>query len=108
MATLVLSTAGSLIGSALGGPVGGAIGRVIGSAAGSYATHALFGPGRKTRFVEGPRLTDVAGMASTEGDPIPRARAPSSGESGRTAARLTRPASPYACIPAARTKRPIR
>ncbi len=68
MATLVLSTVGNAIGSAIGGPVGGAIGRAAGSALGG----ALSGSGRKTRFVEGPRLSDVSGMTSTEGDPIPR------------------------------------
>ena len=68
MATLVLSTIGNALGSALGGPVGGAFGRAAGAALGG----ALFGAGHKTRFVEGPRLSDVAGMTSTEGDPIPR------------------------------------
>ena len=68
MATLVLSTLGNAIGSAVGGPVGGVIGRAAGSALGG----ALSGSGRKTRFVEGPRLSDVAGITSTEGDPIPR------------------------------------
>lgn len=72
MATLVLSTVGDVVGSAIGGPIGGMIGRVVGSAAGSYAQGALFGSGRKTRVVQGPRLTDVSGMTSTEGDPIPR------------------------------------
>ena len=63
MATLVLSTIGNAIGSAIGGPIGGAIGQAAGSALGG----ALSGSGRKTRFVEGPRLSDVAGLTSTEG-----------------------------------------
>lgn len=72
MATLVLSTAGELLGSAIGGPAGGFIGRMVGAVGGAYAMNAVAGSGKKPRFVEGPRLTDVAGMSSTEGDPIPR------------------------------------
>ncbi len=72
MATLVLSTVGNALGSAIGGPIGGGLGRAAGSALGSVIDGALFGSGRKTKFVEGPRLTDVSGMTSTEGDPIPR------------------------------------
>ena len=40
--------------------------------AGAALGGALFGSGRHTRFVEGPRLGDVAGLTATEGDPIPR------------------------------------
>ena len=72
MATLVLSTVGNALGSAIGGPIGGGLGRAAGSALGSVIDGALFGSGRKTKFVEGPRLNDVSGMTSTEGDPIPR------------------------------------
>jgi hypothetical protein len=72
MATLILSSAGAAVGTALGGPIGGVIGRVIGGVAGAGLQGALSGPGRHARFVEGPRLTDVAGLTSTEGDPIPR------------------------------------
>jgi hypothetical protein len=71
MATLVLSTVGSAAGSALGGPVGGAVGRVIGAAAGALADRALFGGGNP-RFVEGPRLKELDGLASTEGAAFPR------------------------------------
>lgn len=71
MATLILSSAGAAVGTALGGPIGGIVGRVLGSVAGSALGGALSGSGR-TRFVEGPRLADVAGLTSTEGDPIPR------------------------------------
>ncbi|MEA1834033.1 glycoside hydrolase/phage tail family protein [Methylobacterium durans] len=72
MATLILSTAGAALGTALGGPVGGLIGRVAGAAAGAAIDGALFGPGSAARQVEGPRLTDLAGLSSTEGDPVPR------------------------------------
>jgi GTA TIM-barrel-like domain/Putative phage tail protein len=72
MATLILSSAGTALGTALGGPIGGMLGRALGSVAGAALGGALFGSGRHTRFVEGPRLADVAGLTSTEGDPIPR------------------------------------
>ncbi|WP_336487290.1 baseplate multidomain protein megatron [Methylobacterium nigriterrae] len=72
MATLILSTAGAAAGTALGGPVGGLIGRAAGAVAGSLADGALLGGRTPARFVEGPRLADVAGLTSTEGDPIPR------------------------------------
>lgn len=72
MATLILQTAGAAIGTALGGPIGGIIGSAAGSAAGSALDGALFGSRASPRFVEGPRLADVAGLRSTEGDPIPR------------------------------------
>ncbi|MET3693502.1 baseplate multidomain protein megatron [Methylobacterium goesingense] len=71
MATLILQTAGAAVGTALGGPIGGIIGSAVGAAAGSGIDGALFG-GSGTRRVEGPRLSDVAGLSSTEGDPIPR------------------------------------
>ncbi|MCJ2135355.1 glycoside hydrolase/phage tail family protein [Methylobacterium sp. J-026] len=72
MATLILSSAGAAVGTALGGPIGAVVGRTLGAVAGSALGGALFGSGRHTRFVEGPRLADVAGLTSTEGDPIPR------------------------------------
>lgn len=72
MATLVLSTVGSALGSAVGGPIGGAVGRVIGAAAGSFVDQSLFGGHESPRHVEGPRLKDLDGLASTEGAPIPR------------------------------------
>ena len=71
MATLILQTAGAAVGTALGGPIGGIVGRVIGAAAGMGIDSAVFG-GSATARVEGPRLSDVAGLSSTEGDPIPR------------------------------------
>ncbi|KQT90147.1 hypothetical protein ASG60_11000 [Methylobacterium sp. Leaf469] len=71
MATLILQTAGAAAGTALGGPIGGIVGSALGAAAGSGIDGALFG-GSGPRVVEGPRLTEVAGLTSTEGDPIPR------------------------------------
>ncbi|WP_284212061.1 baseplate multidomain protein megatron, partial [Methylobacterium brachythecii] len=70
MATLILGTVGGVVGTALGGPIGSAVGKVLGAAGGSLIDGALFGGG--TRYVEGPRLSDVAGLTSTEGEPIPR------------------------------------
>ncbi|MCJ2114043.1 glycoside hydrolase/phage tail family protein [Methylobacterium sp. E-025] len=72
MATLILSTAGAAVGTALGGPIGSVVGRVAGAAAGAGLDGALFGAGTSPRFVAGPRLSDVAGLSSTEGDPVPR------------------------------------
>src|SRR4051794_41201962 len=71
MATLLLSTVGSAAGSALGGPIGGAVGRVLGAAAGALVDRVLIG-GDSPRLVEGPRLTELDGLASTEGSGIPR------------------------------------
>ncbi|GEP09594.1 baseplate multidomain protein megatron [Methylobacterium gnaphalii] len=70
MATLILGTVGGVVGTAFGGPIGSAMGKVLGAAGGSLIDGALFGGG--TRYVEGPRLSDVAGLTSTEGEPIPR------------------------------------
>ena len=72
MATLVLQTAGEAVGSALGGPIGGMIGRVVGAAGGAAIDDGLFGGGGGPRFVEGPRLSEFGGLASTEGAPVPR------------------------------------
>ena len=72
MATLILSSAGAAVGTALGGPIGAVVGQALGAAAGSALGGALSGSGPHTRFVQGPRLADVAGLTSTEGDPIPR------------------------------------
>ncbi len=71
MTTIVLQAAGSAVGTALGGPMGGMIGRAAGAAAGGLIDQALFGGG-STRVKDGPRLTDVGGLGSTEGAPIPR------------------------------------
>jgi len=60
MATLVLSTVGTI----LGGPVGGAIGSLLGQS----IDQQLFGPGPR----HGPRLGDLAVQTSSYGIPIPR------------------------------------
>ncbi|MGB5949477.1 MAG: glycoside hydrolase TIM-barrel-like domain-containing protein [Parvibaculum sp.] len=79
MATLILSTAGAALGSALlpaglnilGATVSGAaLGSAIGAGIGNYVDQALFGP--TLANAEGPRLSDLHVMASTEGAPIPR------------------------------------
>ncbi|WP_332681432.1 baseplate multidomain protein megatron [Bosea sp. (in: a-proteobacteria)] len=72
MATLVLQVAGSVLGGMLGGPVGAIIGRSLGAIAGAGLDQSLLGGGGGTRVVEGPRLTEIDGLASTEGAPIPR------------------------------------
>ena len=72
MATLILQTAGAALGTALGGPIGGAVLGTLGAVAGGAIDSALFGARAGPRFVEGPRLTDVAGLSSTEGEPIKR------------------------------------
>ncbi|KUL96105.1 Gene transfer agent (GTA) orfg15-like protein [Bosea sp. WAO] len=72
MATLVLQVAGSVLGGMLGGPVGAVIGRALGAAAGAGFDQSLLGGSGGTRVVEGPRLTEIEGLASTEGASIPR------------------------------------
>ena len=69
MASLILSAAGAAIGGSLFGPVGAIAGRIVGAVAGSAIDQALLG-GR--RSVEGPRLSDLDVLASTEGAAIPR------------------------------------
>jgi hypothetical protein len=69
MAALVLSAAGGAIGGLLG-PVGAIAGRLAGAVVGNMLDHTLFGSAGQT--VEGPRLSDLDVMASTEGAPIPR------------------------------------
>jgi hypothetical protein len=79
MATLLLSAAGSAVGSALlpggigllGATVSGAaLGGAIGAGLGAYVDQQLFGP--TVANAEGPRLSDLHVMSSTEGAPIPR------------------------------------
>jgi hypothetical protein len=72
MATLLLSTVGSALGTATGGPVGSAIGRVLGAVAGSLIDQSLLSSSDSPRFVQGPRLKELDGLASTEGAAIPR------------------------------------
>ncbi|ODT53455.1 MAG: hypothetical protein ABS59_07145 [Methylobacterium sp. SCN 67-24] len=72
MATLVLQVAGSVLGGMLGGPAGAMLGRVLGAVAGAGLDQSLLGGGGGTRVIEGPRLTEIDGLASTEGAAIPR------------------------------------
>ncbi|MFG1180322.1 baseplate multidomain protein megatron [Xanthobacter versatilis] len=71
MATLLLGAAGSLVGGALFGPVGAIAGRALGALGGAVIDGALFG-GNRSRNTQGPRLTDLDVMGSTEGTPLPR------------------------------------
>src|SRR5690606_22966117 len=58
---------------ALFGPVGAMVGRLGGALVGSAVDRALFSTSTSvSRTTEGPRLTDLDVMMSTEGAPIPR------------------------------------
>jgi hypothetical protein len=73
MATLLLQAAGTAIGTAIGGPFGAVLGRAVGALAGYAIDQSLLGSGASgTKIVEGPRLKEMNGLSSTEGDPIPR------------------------------------
>ncbi len=72
MATLVLSTVGSIVGGFLGGPIGAIVGRDLGALAGGVIDTAVLGALAPAQHVEGPRLKDLQVTASTEGSPIPR------------------------------------
>ncbi len=72
MSTIILQSAGEALGGAIGGPIGAAIGRTVGGMAGAALDDAIFGAMGTGRVVEGPRLKDMDGLASTEGAPIPR------------------------------------
>ena len=74
MSTLVLQAAGAVAGGAIGGPVGSAVGRALGGLAGAaldgglrHSSHTV-----ASRSVEGPRLTSLPALGSSEGAPIPR------------------------------------
>jgi hypothetical protein len=74
MSTLVLQAAGAVAGGAIGGPVGSALGRALGGLAGAaidgglrHSSHTV-----TTRSVEGPRLSSLPALGSSEGAPIPR------------------------------------
>ena len=69
MATLILGTLGGTVGGALFGPLGALAGRALGAIGGAALDNMLIGGGRR---VEGPRLTDLGTMTSTEGAPIAR------------------------------------
>ncbi|WP_422025073.1 baseplate multidomain protein megatron [Pyruvatibacter mobilis] len=86
MASVLLSTAGAAAGNALlpsgltvlgTNITGAAIGNAIGAGIGSLADQHLFGAPSQEFLqeytVEGPRLSDVQVMSSSEGAPIPRA-----------------------------------
>ncbi|MEP0070028.1 glycoside hydrolase/phage tail family protein [Pyruvatibacter sp.] len=86
MASLVLSSAGSALGGALlpngisflGSSISGsALGSAIGSGIGSLIDQQLFAPASQNQLFEfadeGPRLSDLQVMASSEGASIPRA-----------------------------------
>ncbi len=70
MTTLVLQAAGGAIGGMLGGPMGAMLGNAIGGAFGSSVDRSLFGGTSAVR--DGHRLTEMAGLSSTEGAAIPR------------------------------------
>ncbi len=70
MAALVLSIAGGAAGGAVFGSVGAIAGQLAGAVGGHLIDQALFG--NKPRHVEGPRLSDLDVMSSTEGAPIAR------------------------------------
>jgi len=71
MAALFLAVAGAAAGGSVLGPVGAIFGRLVGALAGNVIDQALFG-GRRNISLEGPRLSDLTVMASTEGAAIPR------------------------------------
>ncbi|HZL30398.1 MAG TPA: glycoside hydrolase/phage tail family protein [Pseudolabrys sp.] len=71
MAALLLSTAGAAAGQSIFGSTGAIVGRLAGAIAGNAIDRALFGT-RGERTVEGPRLSDLTVMASTDGAAVPR------------------------------------
>lgn len=72
MTTLILQSAGAALGGLVGGPLGAALGRSLGGALGQTIDRSLFLGGSSSSLHEGPRLTELAGISSTEGAPIPR------------------------------------
>lgn len=71
MATLVLQVAGAALGTALGGPLGAILGQAIGGLAGAQIDQSFLNAGGG-KAIEGPRLKEAEGLASTEGAAIPR------------------------------------
>ena len=62
------------------GPGGAMVGRLAGALAGNFVDNAILNRGGgSSRSYEGPRLSDLEMMASTEGAPIP----PQQGKTGR-------------------------
>ena len=72
MAALVLSAAGAAAGGAVFGPVGAIAGRLVGALAGNVIDQRAVRQPARTVSWQGPRLSDLEVMASTEGAPIPR------------------------------------
>lgn len=72
MATLLLQVAGNALGAALRGPIGAVLGQAVGGIAGARIDQSLLGGSAGTRSVEGPRLSEISGLASSEGAAIPR------------------------------------
>lgn len=73
MATLVLQTVGSVVGGMIAGPLGAMAGRALGGLAGAAIDNAMLGGSSEgAKIVEGPRLSEMSGLASSEGAPIPR------------------------------------
>jgi hypothetical protein len=70
MAALLLSAAGAAAGGAVFGPIGAIAGRIAGAVTGGLFDRAML---TGSRAAEGPRLSDLEVMTSTEGAPIPRA-----------------------------------
>ncbi len=73
MAALLLSAAGAAAGGAIFGPAGAFAGRLAGALAGHALDRSLFQDSTIHRSHEGPRLSDLDVMTSSEGAPIPRA-----------------------------------
>ena len=72
MTTLIMQSAGAALGGLVGGPIGALLGRTLGGALGQSIDQSLFLGNSAGSLREGPRLTELAGIASTEGSPIPR------------------------------------
>ena len=81
MATLAFAAVGATVGSTLlpsgltafGTTItGAALGGQIGALAGSFVDQALFGASGQTRSYDGPRLSELKVMTSSEGAPIPK------------------------------------
>lgn len=69
MTTLILQSAGAAAGAAFGGPFGAILGRTLGALAGQTVDQQLFG---KTISRQGARLSDMPGLAASEGISVPR------------------------------------
>ncbi|MCQ3944027.1 MAG: hypothetical protein DPW22_12580, partial [Alphaproteobacteria bacterium] len=73
MAALLLSAAGAAVGGAVFGPAGAFAGRIAGALGGNALDRALFPDAAIQRSHEGPRLSDLDVMTSSEGAPVARA-----------------------------------